>query len=126
MLVKSSNRKNKSSPIPTQELNEPPGESAPPHTNNTDRDRDTDTGERSTTGKSLLWPPGSPLNESSAQVHQRSAEDQLNQKRRSRGPLWRRVHRWFQKNTFTPTWLPKKKWNHPIIGYAAAVVLQIA
>ncbi|GAC1388518.1 MAG: hypothetical protein NVS4B12_13330 [Ktedonobacteraceae bacterium] len=38
--------------------------------------------------------------------------------------LWLELQRWFLVNTFAPQWLPKR-WQHPIIGYLIALVLQV-
>lgn len=69
-------------------------------------------------------PEHPPLSIPPVQTDHHVTEDQMNQKRPVTNSPWQNVHRWFLANTFTPTWLPKR-WNHPAIGYVAAVLLQI-
>ncbi len=37
---------------------------------------------------------------------------------------WQTLYRWFLVNTFAPAWLGKQ-WGHPLIGMAAAILLQV-
>ncbi|HZU01944.1 MAG TPA: PAS domain S-box protein [Ktedonobacteraceae bacterium] len=39
--------------------------------------------------------------------------------------LWGRTLEFFTRNTFVPTWLPRR-WSHPLIGYLVATLLQVA
>ena len=39
--------------------------------------------------------------------------------------LWRSACEFFTRNTFVPTWLPRR-WSHPLIGYLVATLLQVA
>ncbi|HEU5367261.1 MAG TPA: ATP-binding protein [Ktedonobacterales bacterium] len=38
--------------------------------------------------------------------------------------FWRALYRWFLDNTFAPAWLGKR-WGHPLVGFMAAIFLQI-
>src|SRR5947209_16170462 len=38
-------------------------------------------------------------------------------------PSWQKPIKWFLTHTFTPQWLPRP-WNHPIVGYIVAIILQ--
>src|SRR5947209_2696636 len=39
------------------------------------------------------------------------------------GPSWQKPIKWFLTHTFTPQWLPSP-WNHPVVGYLVAIILQ--
>src|SRR5690348_6910895 len=38
--------------------------------------------------------------------------------------FWQALNQWFRVNTFAPAWLGKR-WGHPLIGMAAAILLQL-
>ncbi len=41
------------------------------------------------------------------------------------GSVWFRLIRWIQENTFAPQWLPKHL-RHPLVGYLAAALVELA
>ncbi len=118
MSIEPGNRENASGTTLTPEHDEPAAKSAHP-------DIDIDTQSRSMTENGSSQPESPSLSTSEVQTHHHVTEDRMNHKPATTRSPWQSVHHWFLANTFTPTWLPKR-WNHPAIGYIAAVLLQVA